>query len=159
MLNRAKFWCLKLLLHFVNNYINFSNFYLEETLYKWSVKGKDMINVPNINQSAKISNTGTITQQTQSVPANASQQNNTPNYTATIYPNETVSVYNPDKNNPKLTHTSWFYINDVHGKMTNMERIYNISKEFDSTPSNVMSPQFFKNSKHSVCDFIISSSI
>ena len=116
-----------------------------------------MINVPNINQSAKISNTGTITQQTQSVPANASQQNNTPNYTATIYPNETVSVYNPDKNNPKLTHTSWFYINDVHGKMTNMERIYNISKEFDSTPSNVMSPQFFKNSTDNVSKFKVSS--
>ena len=32
---------------------------------------------------------------------------------------------------PKTTHTSWLYINDVHGKMTNMERIYNITQAFD----------------------------
>ena len=115
-----------------------------------------MINVPNINQSV-INNSGTITPQTQQVPANVSQQNNTPNYTATIYPQETVSVYNPAENGPKLTNTSWFYINDVHGKMTNMERIYNISKEFDSTPSDVMSPQFFTNSTDNVSKFKVSS--
>ena len=115
-----------------------------------------MINVPNINQSA-INNSGTITPQTQQVPANISQQNNTTqNYTATIYPQETVSVYNPAENGPKLTHTSWFYINDVHGKMTNMERIYNISKEFDSTPSNVMASKFFSEGD-SVSKFKVSS--
>jgi 2',3'-cyclic-nucleotide 2'-phosphodiesterase (5'-nucleotidase family) len=115
-----------------------------------------MTNVPNINQSV-VNNSGTITPKTQAVPANVSQQNsNTPNYTATIYPQETVSVYNPSENAPKLTHTSWFYINDVHGKMTNMERIYNISKEFDSTPSDVMSPQFFTNSTE-VSKFKVSS--
>lgn len=115
-----------------------------------------MINVPNINQSA-INNSGTITTQTQTVPANVSQQNNTtPNYTATIYPQETVSVYNPDENAPKLTHTSWFYINDVHGKMTNMERIYNISKEFDSTPANIMASKFFSGDD-SVSKFKVSS--
>lgn len=115
-----------------------------------------MINVPNINQSA-INNSGTITTQQQTVPANVSQQNNTtPNYTATIYPQETVSVYNPAENAPKLTHTSWFYINDVHGKMTNMERIYNISKEFDSTPSNIMTSKFFSESD-SVSKFKVSS--
>ena len=115
-----------------------------------------MINVPNINPSA-INKTGTITNQTQAVPANVSQQNNTnPNYTTTIYPQETVSVYNPAENAPKLTHTSWFYINDVHGKMTNMERIYNISKEFDSTPSNVMASKFFTESDN-VSKFKVSS--
>lgn len=115
-----------------------------------------MINVPNINPSA-INKTGTITNQTQAVPANVSQQNNTsPNYTTTIYPQETVSVYNPAENAPKLTHTSWFYINDVHGKMTNMERIYNISKEFDSTPSNIMTSKFFTESDN-VSKFKVSS--
>lgn len=115
-----------------------------------------MINVPNINQSA-INNSGTITSQPQTVPANVSQQNNTtPNYTATIYPQETVSVYNPSENAPKLTHTSWFYINDVHGKMTNMERIYNISKEFDSTPANIMASKFFSGDD-SVSKFKVSS--
>ncbi|MBQ8669059.1 5'-nucleotidase C-terminal domain-containing protein [bacterium] len=116
-----------------------------------------MINVPNINQSAMKNNTGTVNTQTQSVPANASQTNNTPNYTSTIYPQETVSVYNPAENAPKLTHTSWFYVNDVHGKMTNMERIYNISKEFDNTPSDVMSPKFFTNSTDNVSKFKVSS--
>ena len=115
-----------------------------------------MTNIPNINPSV-VNNSGTITPKTQAVPANVSQQNsNTPNYTATIYPQETVSVYNPSENAPKLTHTSWFYINDVHGKMTNMERIYNISKEFDSTPSTTMSPQFFTNSTE-VSKFKVSS--
>ena len=115
-----------------------------------------MTNVPNINPTV-INNSGTITPKTQAVPANVSQQNsNTPNYTTTIYPQETVSVYNPAENTPKLTHTSWFYINDVHGKMTNMERIYNISKEFDNTPSDVMSPQFFTNTTE-VSKFKVSS--
>ena len=115
-----------------------------------------MTNIPNINPSV-VNNSGTITPKTQAVPANVSQQNsNTPNYTATIYPQETISVYKPAENAPKLTHTSWFYINDVHGKMTNMERIYNISKEFDSTPSTTMSPQFFTNSTE-VSKFKVSS--
>ena len=33
----------------------------------------------------------------------------------------------------KPTKTSIFYVNDVHGKMTNMERIYAIAKEFDNS--------------------------
>ena len=34
------------------------------------------------------------------------------------------------------TRTSIFYVNDVHGKMTNMERIYSVAQQFDSfTPS------------------------
>lgn len=35
--------------------------------------------------------------------------------------------------NNKPVKTSIFYINDVHGKMTNMERIYSIAKQFDNT--------------------------
>ena len=57
-----------------------------------------------------------------------------------------TSIYskNPDE---KLIHTSWFYVNDVHGKMTKMERLYNIAEEFMGTPSTVMFPTFFdKNS-------------
>ena len=46
-----------------------------------------------------------------------------------------------DKN---LTHTSWFYINDVHGKMTKMERIYTMAQEFDAT-SPTQRWNFFQN--------------
>lgn len=46
-----------------------------------------------------------------------------------------------DKN---LTHTSWFYINDVHGKMTKMERIYTMAQEFDVT-SPTQRWNFFQN--------------
>ncbi len=46
-----------------------------------------------------------------------------------------------DKN---LTHTSWFYINDVHGKMTKMERIYTMAQEFDAT-SPTQRWKFFQN--------------
>lgn len=38
-------------------------------------------------------------------------------------------------NNPDLVHTSWFYVNDIHGKMTKMERIYNIARQFDKSPT------------------------
>ena len=53
---------------------------------------------------------------------------------------KTASVYN-DKN---LTHTSWFYVNDIHGKMTKMERIYNMAYEFDMTPASLRW-KFFEN--------------
>jgi len=37
---------------------------------------------------------------------------------------------------PQKTRTSIFYVNDVHGKMTNMERIYSVAQQFDHfTPS------------------------
>ncbi len=42
-----------------------------------------------------------------------------------------------------LSHTSWFYINDLHGKMTKMERIYNMAQQFEKTPAS--STDFFKN--------------
>ncbi|MBO6272282.1 bifunctional metallophosphatase/5'-nucleotidase [bacterium] len=62
----------------------------------------------------------------------------------TIYSNKTASIYN-DKD---LTHTSWFYINDLHGKMTKMERIYKITQDFDnSSPSKLW--KFFSNSDDS----------
>ncbi len=41
------------------------------------------------------------------------------------------SVYNE----PNLIHTSWFYVNDIHGKMTKMERIVGMAQEFDSIPA------------------------
>ena len=119
-------------------------------------KGRNMINVPNINQTA--SNIGTTQPKQEKVP-NQTQLNQTPsqtqNYTQTIYPEKTTSlwetkegsVYSPSSNSektPKTTHTSWFYINDVHGKMTNMERIYNMTEEFDrSNPKEVTN--FYKD--------------
>lgn len=108
-----------------------------------------MINVPSINQSATLT-PGTVLPKAQTKPANGSLQNTTnqttpPKYTATIYPDKTMPVYTQTATEPKLIHTSWLYVNDVHGKMTNMERIYNISKEFDSTPVEQMSKSFYSN--------------
>ena len=114
-----------------------------------------MINVPNISQSATISKTGTITPKTQTVPNNASNSQNNSSYKP-IYPQQTTSVYAPASNDEKLTHTSWFYVNDVHGKMTNMERIYNISREFDRIPAKNLSPNFYKDD-NKVAKFKVSS--
>ena len=115
-----------------------------------------MINVPNINQTA--SNIGTTQPKQEKVPNQNSLNSNSSqaqNYTQTIYPEKTTSlwgakegsVYNPSstsENAPKTTHTSWFYINDVHGKMTNMERIYNMTEEFDrSNPKAITN--FYKD--------------
>src|SRR5574344_571834 len=48
-----------------------------------------------------------------------------------------INSINPtNSNSQNKTRTSIFYINDVHGKMTNMERIYTATKDFDTfTPS------------------------
>ena len=46
---------------------------------------------------------------------------------------------NTNASNGKSTRASIFYINDLHGKMTNMERLYAIARQFDSfTPSYEM---------------------
>ena len=42
------------------------------------------------------------------------------------------SVQNNQKSSSKKTYTSIFYVNDLHGKMTNMERLYAIAQQFDS---------------------------
>ena len=90
-----------------------------------------MTNVPNINQSATINTSGNLLPKQKQIP-DKSQLENTPQtkeYTTAIYPDKTIPVYTKTNSEPKLTHTSWFYVNDVHGKMTNMERIYNMTKE------------------------------
>lgn len=51
---------------------------------------------------------------------------------------DTKSVYKDSE----LSHTSWFYINDLHGKMTKMERIYNMVQQFDR--SKASQTDFFK---------------
>ena len=51
------------------------------------------------------------------------------NYDRNIYGYNTKSLYK----DPEVTHTSWFYINDLHGKMTKMERIYGMMQDFEST--------------------------
>ena len=118
-----------------------------------------MLNVPNINQSAMINKTGTVQPKTASAPANVSQQTN---YTTNIYPQETIPVYarsgeQTSANTSKPTHTSWFYINDIHGKMTNMERIYNLALEFDRIPSKDLTGKFFAPSADNVSKFKVSS--
>lgn len=77
-----------------------------------------MINVPNLAQSPLLNKN--LNNKTQSPVQNQNAQKT-----------------------PKTTHTSWLYINDVHGKMTNMERIYNITREFDKIPAYVYSANFF----------------
>ena len=124
-----------------------------------------MLNIPNINQSATINKPATKPVQTQpqapEVSSSVSQQ--TPKYTANIYPTETVPVYTqtstptPEFSKPTVTHSSWFYINDVHGKMTNMERIYNISQEFDRLPAKNFAKDFYTNSTDNVSKFKVSS--
>lgn len=114
-----------------------------------------MINVPNINQTVAANKVETQQQVSKQLPL---ANDNTPRkaeYTATIYPDETVSVYG--KSNPKLTHTSWFYVNDVHGKMTNMERIYNMTKEFDATPAAKIAPAFWNKNTGDVSKFKVAS--
>lgn len=65
---------------------------------------------------------------------------------------ETKSVYKDSE----LSHTSWFYINDLHGKMTKMERIINMAQQFDKTPAD--QNDFFKNvSNDKVAKFKVSS--
>ncbi len=122
-----------------------------------------MINIPNINQSQMIKAGTTQPEQNQVPQTNASQTNPTPQYTKNIYPTETVPVYTktsttaPEFSKPVLTHTSWFYINDIHGKMTNMERIYNISQEFDRLPAKNFTQNFYTNSTDNVSKFKVSS--
>lgn len=114
-----------------------------------------MINVPNINQTVAANK---VEAQQQVSKQLSLANDNTPRkaeYTATIYPDETVSVYG--KSNPKLTHTSWFYVNDVHGKMTNMERIYNMTKEFDATPAAKIAPAFWNKNTGDVSKFKVAS--
>lgn len=125
-----------------------------------------MINVPNINTNLNVK-TGTVlpnktvSNSNTQTPTAPKQNNNT--YTTTIYPTETIPVYEKEQTSvkkcsePKLTHTSWLYINDVHGKMTNMERIYNISREFDQFPPNKINKSFYTNTTDNISKFKVSS--
>ncbi len=125
-----------------------------------------MINVPNINTNLNVK-TGTVlpnktVSNSNTQPPTAPNQNNN-TYTTTIYPTETIPVYEKEQTSvkkysePKLTHTSWLYINDVHGKMTNMERIYNISREFDQIPPNKINKSFYTNTTDNISKFKVSS--
>lgn len=106
-----------------------------------------MINSPNINpyfkpyQAKPIQNTKAMPDKTyQTAPADEQTKTNTLQTTE-----------------PKLTHTSWLYVNDVHGKMTNMERIHNISQEFDRIPAQVYSANFFTNTTQPIHKFKVAS--
>lgn len=114
-----------------------------------------MINVPNINQTVAANKVEAQQQVSKQLPLANDNIPRKAEYTATIYPDETVSVYG--KSNPKLTHTSWFYVNDVHGKMTNMERIYNMTKEFDATPAAKIAPAFWNKNTGDVSKFKVAS--
>ena len=96
-----------------------------------------MVNVSSIN-SVKYSNNNNQLLKQQPVSNNKNVSFGT--YDSSVYATKTASVYD-DK---KLTHTSWFYINDLHGKMTKMERICSMAREFDVT-SSTQNWEFFKN--------------
>ncbi|MCM1339266.1 MAG: 5'-nucleotidase C-terminal domain-containing protein [Muribaculaceae bacterium] len=115
-----------------------------------------MINVPYIKQSATINKTGTVLPQNSTPAQTPSYTVSAPNYTKSIYPQTTIPVYQNTTTTPKLTHTSWLYFNDVHGKMTNMERIYNITQEFDRISPNKLTTNFFKNDEN-ISKFKVSS--
>lgn len=116
-----------------------------------------MLNISNITPT-KSNSFGASELKTGQVPKNQTvENNNVPEYTKSIYPEKTVSVYKKDSNEPKYTHTSWFYVNDVHGKMTNMERIYGMTKEFDSTASEKLAPHFWNNNTGDISKFKVSS--
>ena len=79
-----------------------------------------------------------------SIPQQAPKQYSEPTYTKSVY------------NDSDLSHTSWFYINDLHGKMTKMERIYNMVQQFDSNDASKI--DFFKNTTNNkVAKFKVSS--
>lgn len=121
-----------------------------------------MINVPNINSTSI--NPGTKSLPKEKLPNNVEMNSTTePQYTTNIYPKETIPIYTKSTTEtqklpePKLTHTSWFYVNDLHGKMTNMERIYNMTKEFDKTQASEIAPSFWTNSTSDISKFKVSS--
>ena len=108
-----------------------------------------MINVPNIKPYTKPYQTN-VQPQNNSMPANSNQTSvNTP-------ANKTITTP-PTHSEPKLTHTSWLYVNDVHGKMTNMERIHHISQEFEKIPAEVYSANFFTNTAQPIHKFKVAS--
>jgi len=79
-----------------------------------------------------------------SIPQQAPKQYSEPTYTKSVY------------NDSDLSHTSWFYINDLHGKMTKMERIYNMVQQFDRKDAS--KTDFFKNTTNNkVAKFKVSS--
>lgn len=70
-----------------------------------------------------------------------------------VYDMKKSSVYK----DPNVIHTSWFYINDLHGKMTKMERIYNMAKEFENMQL-MGDGSFFKDvNKDDISKFKVSS--
>ncbi len=79
-----------------------------------------------------------------SIPQQAPKQYSEPTYTKSVY------------NDSDLSHTSWFYINDLHGKMTKMERIYNMVQQFDRKDASKI--DFFRNTTNNkVAKFKVSS--
>ncbi len=73
-------------------------------------------------------------------------------YTQNIYPTDTVSVYREPTGD---INTSWFYVSDVHGKMTKIERMIGMAKEFDSVSPSERT-KLFKNNDE-VAKFKVSS--
>ncbi len=89
-----------------------------------------MLKIQNISFRA---NPQTDSKPVQNIPDNKPQ--------TLVESEKTISLYDT----PGLIHTTWFSVNDIHGKMTRMERIYNMSKEFDSSSPSKTFSEFFKN--------------
>ena len=112
-----------------------------------------MINTPVISTKPIYTQTGSMVSDSNVQKEQSAAQPQASQNVAPVYTTKTTSIYKE----PNVIHTSWFYINDLHGKMTKMERIYNMAKEFDAV-SLKESGSFFKEaSDDKISKFKVSS--
>lgn len=116
-----------------------------------SVKVNIMINVPSVN--AVNQNNPSVSNNKNIKSVEVEKPTTPQGYDVPVYTTKTTSIYNE----PNIIHTSWFYVNDIHGKMTKMERICNMAHEFDAT-SLTQAWNFFTNtSDDNISKFKVSS--
>ncbi len=80
------------------------------------------------------------------------QVNSMENFTKNIYPKDTISVY---KQPSGSINTSWFYVSDVHGKMTKIERMFGMANEFNTMKASDRTKFYKKNDE--VAKFCVAS--
>ena len=112
-----------------------------------------MINAPVISTKPIYTQTGSMVSNSSVQKEQSAAQPQTSQNVAPVYTTKTTSIYKE----PNVVHTSWFYINDLHGKMTKMERIYNMAKEFDATSLKNNGSFFKETSDDKIAKFKVSS--
>jgi len=101
-----------------------------------------MLNIPNFNRVQAFPK-GMPQQNTQNTPYHDNKSSSSVQRNVSGMDKSGAAQSAGSSTNEPLLQTSWLYVNDVHGKMTNMERIYNITREFDEIPAYVYSANFF----------------